>query len=65
LIFGDTAEWIGDAERNDDFHDSSHQLIESIRVESSPVGLTTDFIIDETVTILGNRKWFGASTAGG
>ena len=63
MIFVDTTEWVGDADRNDDFHDSSHQLIESIRLGSSPVGLTTDFIIDETVTILGKRKGFGASAA--
>jgi len=63
LIFVDATEWVGDADRNDDFHDASHQLVESIRVGSSPVGLTTDFIIDETVTILGKRKGFGASAA--
>ena len=63
MIFVDTTEWVGDADRNDDFHNSSHELVESIRVGSSPLGLTTDFIIDETVTILGKRKGFGASAA--
>jgi len=63
LIFVDTTEWVGDADKNDDFHDSSHELIESIRLGSSPLGLTTDFIIDETVTLLGKRKGFGASAA--
>ncbi len=29
----------------------------------SPLGLITDFVIDEAVTILGKRKGFGASRA--
>ena len=63
MIFVDTTEWVGDADKNDDFHDASHELIESIRLGSSPLGLTTDFVIDETVTILGKRKGFGAAAA--
>ena len=59
----DTTEWVGDADRNDDFHAAAHDVIESIRLGSSPVGLTTDFVIDETVTLLGKRKGFGAGAA--
>ena len=47
--------WVGDADRNDAFHASAHEIIESIRLGSSPLGLTTDFIIDETVTLLGKE----------
>jgi len=37
--------------------------MESIRTGRSPLGLVTDFIIDETVTILGKRRGFGARRA--
>lgn len=54
---------MGDADRNDDFHGPAHEIIESVRLGSSPLGLTTDFIINETVTLLGKRKGFGAAQA--
>ncbi len=54
---------MGDADRNDEFHATAHEIIESVRLGSSPLGLTTDFIIDETVTLLGKRKGFGAAHA--
>jgi predicted nucleic acid-binding protein len=63
VIFVDTTEWVADADRNDEFHGSAHEAIDSVRLGTSPVGLTTDFIIDETVTLLGKRKGFGASAA--
>jgi predicted nucleic acid-binding protein len=59
----DTTVWVGDADRNDEFHGSAHEIIESIRLGSSPLGLTTDFIVDETVTLLGKRRGFGAANA--
>jgi predicted nucleic acid-binding protein len=55
--------WVGDADRNDEFHGTAHEVIESIRLGSSPLGLTTDFIVDETVTLLGKRRGFGAAAA--
>jgi predicted nucleic acid-binding protein len=55
--------WVGDADTNDEFHGSAHEIIESIRLGTSPLGLTTDFIIDETVTLLGKRRGFGARAA--
>lgn len=55
--------WVGDADRNGEFHGSTHEIIESIRLGSSPLGLTTDFIIDETVTLQGKRRGFGAAAA--
>lgn len=63
MIFVDTTVWVGDADLNDDFHESSHSLIESIRKGQSPSGLVTDFILDEAVTILGKRRGFGAGRA--
>jgi hypothetical protein len=63
LIFIDTTVWVGDADLNDDFHDSSHEIVESVRTGKTPHGLVTDFIIDELVTILGKRKGFGAGAA--
>jgi predicted nucleic acid-binding protein len=63
LIFVDTTFWVGDADTNDDFHDSSHPVIEAIRTGKTPSALTTDFVLDETVTILGKRKGFGADKA--
>jgi predicted nucleic acid-binding protein len=54
---------VGDADSSDEFHRSAHKNIESIRLGSSPLGLTTDFIIDETVTLLGKRKGFGSGVA--
>lgn len=35
--------------------------MESVRTGRMPLGLVTDFIIDELVTILGKRKGFGAT----
>jgi predicted nucleic acid-binding protein len=63
LIFIDTTVWVGDADLNDDFHDSSHEMVESVRTGKTPLGLVTDFVIDELVTILGKRKGFGAGAA--
>ena len=63
MIFVDTTFWVGDADKSDDFHDSSHEVIEAIRTGKTPSALTTDFVLDETVTILGKRKGFGASNA--
>jgi predicted nucleic acid-binding protein len=54
---------VGDADRNDEFHSSAHEITESIRLGASPLGLTTDFVIDETVTLLGKRRGFGARAA--
>ena len=54
---------MGDADLNDDFHDSSHEIVESVRTGKTPLGLVTDFVIDELVTILGKRKGFGAGAA--
>jgi predicted nucleic acid-binding protein len=63
LIFIDTTVWVGDADLNDDFHESSHQIVESVRTGKTPLGLVTDFVLDELVTILGKRKGFGAAAA--
>lgn len=63
MIFIDTTFWVGDADTNDDFHASSHTIIEALRTGKTPSALTTDFILDETVTILGKRKGFGADKA--
>jgi len=63
LIFVDTTFWVGDADSNDNFHESSHAAIEAIRTGKAPVALTTNFVLDETVTILGRRKGFGAGNA--
>ncbi len=63
MIFIDTTFWVGDADTNDDFHGSAHSLIEALRTGKTPSALTTDFVLDETVTILGKRKGFGADKA--
>lgn len=63
MIFIDTTVWVGDADLNDDFHESSHEIIESVRTGKTPLGLVTDFVIDELVTILGKRKGFGSGRA--
>lgn len=63
MIFVDTTFWVGDADSNDDFHASAHAGVEAIRTGKTPAALTTDFILDETVTILGRRKGFGAEKA--
>jgi len=63
LIFVDTTVWVGASDRNDDFHESSRAVTEAIRLGKLPLALTTDFIIDETMTILGKRKGFGAENA--
>lgn len=63
MIFIDTTVWVGDADLNDDFHESSHEIIESVRTGKTPLGLVTDFVIDELVTILGKRKGFGSGLA--
>ena len=63
MIFVDTTVWVGASDKNDEFHESSRTVGEAIRLEKLPLALTTDFIIDETVTILGKRKGFGAENA--
>jgi len=54
---------VGASDRNDDFHESSQEVVKAVLLEKLPLVLTTDFIIDETVTILGKRKGFGAENA--
>ena len=63
MIFIDTTVWVGASDRNDDFYESSQDIVKAILFEKLPLALTTDFIIDETVTILGKRKGFGAENA--
>jgi predicted nucleic acid-binding protein len=63
LIFIDTTVWVGAADKNDDLHDSATKIIDALTSGSLPLALTTDFIIDESVTILGRRKAFGAEQA--
>jgi predicted nucleic acid-binding protein len=63
LIFVDTTFWIGDADVNDDFHASSRDVVEAIRKSETSVAITTDFVLNETVTILGRRKAFGVEKA--
>ena len=63
MIFIDTTVWVGAADLNDDFHDSSHSIVESVRTGKTPLGLVTDFVIDELVTFLGKRRAFGAGAA--
>jgi predicted nucleic acid-binding protein len=63
LIFIDTTVWVGSADSNDEFHDSSAEIVKAVRLGALPLALITDFIIDETVTILGKRKGVGAEQA--
>jgi predicted nucleic acid-binding protein len=50
---------VGASDSNDEFHSSSAEIVKAIRLGVLPLALTTDFIIDETVTILGRRKGAG------
>lgn len=63
MIFVDTTVWVGGADTNDDFHDSSAPIIEAFRTNQLPLAMTTDFVLDEVVTILGKRMGFGAEKA--
>ncbi len=63
MIFIDTTVWVGASDKNDDFHESSRSIVEAVRLGKLPLALTTDFAIDETVTILGKRRGFGAENA--
>jgi len=63
LIFVDTTVWVGASDRNDEFHESSRPIVEAILLGKLSPALTTDFIIDETVTIVGRRRGFGAENA--
>jgi predicted nucleic acid-binding protein len=63
LIFVDTTFWVGEADANDDLHASSHAAIDSILKGRTGTAVTTDFVLDETVTILGRRRGFGAEKA--
>ena len=63
MNFIDTTFWVGEADSNDDFHESSHAVIDGIRMGETSMAVTTDFVIDETVTILGKRRGFGAANA--
>lgn len=63
MNFVDTTFWVGEADANDDFHESSHSLVEGIRTGETSLAITTDFVLDETVTILGRRRGFGAANA--
>jgi predicted nucleic acid-binding protein len=59
----DTTFWVGEADANDDLHASSHVAIDSILRGRTGTAVTTDFVLDETVTILGRRRGFGAEKA--
>jgi len=64
VIFVDTTFWVGAADGNDELHESSHPVVDAIRLGRLPIALTTDYVIDETVTVLGRRRGFGADKAG-
>ena len=38
-------------------------MVEGIRTGRTALAITTDFVLDETVTILGRRRGFGATNA--
>lgn len=63
MIFVDTTFWVGYADSNDDFHESARTAIEAVRKGTAPPAMTTSFVLDEAVTILGRRRGFGAARA--
>ncbi len=63
MIFVDTTFWVGYADSNDDFHESARTAIEAIREGTAPSAMTSSFVLDEAVTILGRRRGFGAGRA--
>lgn len=63
LFFVDTTVLVGAADRNDDFHGPAARILERVATGAGGIALTSDFVLDETATILGRRRGVGAARA--
>lgn len=55
MIFIDTTIFVAAADKSDRYHDSSKEVLIKILDARLPLALTTDYVLNETFTILGKR----------
>jgi predicted nucleic acid-binding protein len=55
LIFIDTTAWVAGIDASDPLHDDGKAIIEALAEGRSAPALTTDFVLDETLTLLKRR----------
>lgn len=63
MLFLDTTVLVGAADRRDQLHDASRRILQAVATGRLGTALVSDFILDETVTILGRRRGVGAKRA--
>jgi uncharacterized protein len=55
LIFVDTTIWVSGLDTADSLHEDGRAVLEALIDESLSPALTTDFVLDETLTLLRRR----------
>lgn len=55
MIFIDTTIFVAAADKSDRYHDPSKEILIKILNGKLPLALTTDYVLNETFTILGKR----------
>lgn len=63
MIFIDTTILVGAADRRDALHDDGRTVLKRVASGELGTALVSDFILDETLTILGRRRGVGPTVA--
>lgn len=63
LILIDTTVWVGAADKKDNCFPTAKPVVEKLLKGELPYALTTDYVLNETVTILGKRPGITAKQA--
>jgi predicted nucleic acid-binding protein len=63
MLFLDTTILVGAADARDDCHADAKAILQAIATGKPGLALVSDYVLDETVTILGNRRGVGAAKA--
>lgn len=63
MLFLDTTVLVGAADARDDCHSDGKAVLEAVVTGKPGLALTTDYVLDETLTILGQRRGIGPAKA--
>jgi predicted nucleic acid-binding protein len=63
MIFLDTTVLVGAADARDECHADGKAILQAVAGGKPGAALVTDYVLDETLTILGKRRGIGASKA--
>ncbi|MFA5942930.1 MAG: PIN domain-containing protein [Candidatus Thermoplasmatota archaeon] len=63
MLFLDTTMLVGAADARDECHDDGRAVLEAIATGKPGMALISDYVLDETLTILGKRRGIGPAKA--